>query len=289
MNFCFERFVSYAQLTRINKPIGALLLLWPALWALWLAAGGLPDLKVLLVFVLGVFLMRSAGCAINDYADRKIDPLVERTKNRPLASGKIKPKEALVVFFVLILTSFVLVLTLNMLTIALSFVGAFLAASYPFLKRFTHLPQFYLGAAFGWAVPMAYAAQLGSIPLVGWLVFVLTLIWAVIYDTMYAMVDRDDDLKIGVKSTAILFGDNDRLIIGLLQLLMLAGLLLVGWLENRGVIYCIGVAVAALLFAYQQCLIKNRERPNCFTAFLNNNWFGFVIFLGLALDYAVEV
>ncbi len=288
MTSCFERLNNYAQLTRINKPIGALLLLWPALWALWLAADGLPDLKVLLVFVLGVFLMRSAGCAINDYADRNIDPLVERTKDRPLASGKIEPKEALAVFFALIAISFALVLTLNLLTIALSFVGAFLAASYPFFKRFTHLPQFYLGAAFGWAVPMAFAAQLGSIPPIAWLVFLLTLIWAVIYDTMYAMVDRDDDLKIGVKSTAILFGDNDRLIIALLQTLMLAGLLLVGWLDARGLLYFVAVSVAALLFIYQQQLIKNRERPKCFAAFLNNNWFGFFVFLGLALDYGFE-
>jgi len=280
-----ERLGHYWRLMRFDKPIGILLLLWPALWALWIAGQGRPSPLVLLVFVLGVVLMRAAGCVINDFADRSFDPHVERTKRRPIAAGLVSPKEALVLFVGLCLTAFGLVLLMNAYTIALSFVGAFLAASYPFMKRYTHLPQAYLGIAFGWAVPMGFAAQTGSISGVGWQLFVATVLWALIYDTMYAMVDRDDDLKIGVKSTAILFGDYDRHIIGGLQLLMLGMLAGIGLQLGLSVFYYLGLSVAAGLFAYQQILIFHRVKADCFKAFLNNHWFGAAVFAGLALHY----
>ncbi|HSN23784.1 MAG TPA: 4-hydroxybenzoate octaprenyltransferase, partial [Methylomicrobium sp.] len=223
-----DRAKQYWLLARFDRPIGTLILLWPTLWALWIAGNGKPDALVFAVFFLGVILMRAAGCVINDYVDRNFDPHVERTKLRPIAAGRVKPKEALILFAVLTLTAFGLVLLMNPLTIGLSFIGAFLAASYPFMKRFTHLPQAYLGMAFGWAVPMAFAAQTNSIPLVAWILYAAVLLWALIYDTMYAMVDKDDDLKIGVKSTAILFGEYDRHIMALLQVIMLALLVIVG-------------------------------------------------------------
>jgi 4-hydroxybenzoate polyprenyltransferase len=280
-----ERLSLYGKLIRIDRPIGILLLLWPSLWALWIAGEGSPDWHLVVIFTLGVFLMRSAGCAINDYADRDFDGRVERTKQRPIAAGLIKPKEALWVFVVLCLTAFALVLLLDWKTIAMSFVAAFLAAAYPFMKRFTHLPQVVLGAAFGWAVPMAFMAQTGSVPPVAWLLFFATVIWAVIYDTQYAMVDREDDLKIGVKSTAILFGQFDLLIISLLQAVMLGMLLVVGiWIEAKGA-YLLGLVAAMGLFMYQQRIIRSREPVACFRAFLNNNYFGMVIFIGLVLDY----
>jgi len=280
-----ERLALYGKLIRIDRPIGILLLLWPSLWALWIAGEGHPDWHLVVIFSLGVFLMRSAGCAINDYADRDIDGHVERTKQRPVAAGLIKPKEALWVFVVLCLTAFALVLFLDWKTVAMSFVAAFLAAAYPFMKRYTHLPQVVLGAAFGWAVPMAFMAQTGSIPPVAWLLFAATVIWAVIYDTQYAMVDREDDIKIGVKSTAILFGRFDLLIISLLQAVMLGMLLVVGlWIEAKGA-YILGLFVAMGLFMYQQRIIRSRSPAACFAAFLNNNYFGMVIFIGLVLDY----
>ncbi|HHM05631.1 MAG TPA: 4-hydroxybenzoate octaprenyltransferase [Gammaproteobacteria bacterium] len=282
-----DRLHQYALLMRLDRPIGIFLLLWPALWALWVAAEGVPDLWVLTVFVLGVVLMRSAGCVINDYADRNIDPHVARTKNRPLAAGRVCPKEALLLFVALCLTAFALVLTLNAYTIALSFGGAALAAVYPFTKRYTHFPQVVLGTAFAWAVPMAFAAQAGAVPGVAWWLFFATVVWATAYDTMYAMVDRPDDVKIGVKSTAVLFGDADLGIIALLQLLVLLVLLLVGSLLELGGFYYAGVFAAALLAGYQQRLIRGRERPACFKAFLNNNWFGAAVFLGLACHYAL--
>ncbi len=276
------------MLMRLHKPIGILLLLWPTLWALWIAAAGWPHAGVLTVFVLGVILMRSAGCVINDYADRKFDPHVQRTKDRPLASGKVSPREALILFVILCLLAFALVLTMNRLTIGLAFVGAFLAATYPFMKRYTHFPQVYLGAAFGWAVPMAYAAQTGEIGRIAWLLFIATVLWATVYDTMYGMVDRDDDLKIGVKSTAILFGTADRLIIGILQVLLLLDLVLIGNQAALGLYYYFGLVVAAALALYQQYLIRNREPALCFQAFLNNNWFGAAIFCGIFLDYLAK-
>lgn len=281
-----ERLRAYALLVRFHRPIGSLLLLWPALWALWLAGDGQPPWPVVLIFIAGVFLMRSAGCAINDYADRDWDGRVRRTRERPLATGLVSPREALGVFLVLSLVAFLVALPLNWLTIALSPVALGLAALYPFMKRFTHWPQVFLGAAFGWAVPMAYTAVLGTIPLQGWLLFLATLIWALIYDTQYAMVDRDDDLVIGIKSTAIRFGRHDRLIIGLLQLVFLALIAHIGLEAGRGAWFLLGLAVAAGLAGYQQVLIRDREPAACFRAFLNNNNLGLALFLGLWVDYA---
>lgn len=274
----------YVRLIRLDKPIGILLLLWPALWALWLAGAGEPRWGVVVIFVLGVGLMRSAGCAINDYADRHIDGRVKRTCGRPIATGEVSPKEALWVFVTLCLVSFGLVLLLNRQTVMMSVVALLLAALYPFMKRYSHLPQLVLGMAFGWAVPMAYMALLGTVPAVGWLLYLVAIIWALIYDTEYAMVDRDDDLVIGVKSTAILFGRQDRLIIGLLQLVMLALLALVGIEAGLGLLYYLGLVVAGLLFVWQQVLIRHREPAACFSAFLNNNSVGMAIFVGLLLD-----
>ncbi|MFH7527081.1 4-hydroxybenzoate octaprenyltransferase [Aeromonas enteropelogenes] len=280
-----ERGLAYLQLARIDKPIGTLLLLWPTLWALWLAADGLPNLWVLTVFVVGVFLMRSAGCVINDYADRNFDGHVKRTSGRPLPTGKVDPREALALFFVLALISFGLVLTLNSLTIAMSFVGLLLAVSYPFMKRFIPIPQLVLGMAFSWSIPMAYAAQANALPAVAWLVFIANLLWTVAYDTQYAMVDRDDDLKLGLKSSAILFGRHDKRIIGVLQLATLLILLMVGQLMALGSSYYWGLLGAAVLFVYQQRLIRERQREACFQAFLNNNYVGALVFAGLVLDY----
>ncbi len=278
------RWLLYVQLTRLNRPIGILLLLWPTLWALWIAGEGHPDPQLVVIFILGVVLMRSAGCVINDYADRRIDRHVARTKNRPLTTGQISEHEALILFGVLAIIAFLLVLLLNPLTIALSFGGVFLAVSYPFMKRYTHLPQAYLGAAFGWAIPMAFAAQTGGLPNGLWLLFLATLLWAMIYDTMYAMVDRHDDLKIGVKSSAILFGRHDRLIIALLQASLLLVLYLAGKTFALGIYYIVGLTGAALLSLYHQWLIRNRDPDFCFKAFLHNHWLGAVVFLGILLD-----
>lgn len=275
----------YALLMRLHRPIGILLLLWPTLWGLWFAANGLPRIDLLVIFVLGVALMRSAGCVINDYADRGFDPHVERTRDRPIAAGRVSPREALVLFAVLCVVAFGLVLLTNALTVGLAVVGAFLAASYPFLKRYTHLPQFYLGAAFGWGVVMAFAAQTGAVTALAWLLFAANICWAVAYDTAYAMVDRDDDLKIGVKSTAILFGRYDRLMVGLFHIAALALLALAGYVAELGILYYSGLVAAAMTALYQQYLIRARERGACFRAFLNNNWFGAVVFAGLLLDY----
>ena len=275
----------YWRLMRFDKPIGILLLLWPALWALWIAGQGRPKPLVLAVIVAGVVVMRAAGCVINDYADRDFDPHVARTRLRPIAAGLVAPREALGLFAALCLLAFGLVLLLNGFTILLSFGGAFLAASYPFMKRHTHLPQAYLGVAFGWAVPMSFAAQTNSIPPVAWALFLATVLWALIYDTMYAMVDRDDDLKIGVKSTAILFGEHDRHIIGGLQIVMLAILAGIGLRLGFSAPYYLGLAVAAGLFVHQQSLIRQRAKADCFKAFLNSHWFGAAVFAGLALQY----
>ncbi|WP_226376327.1 4-hydroxybenzoate octaprenyltransferase [Pantoea stewartii] len=275
---------AYSRLMRIDKPIGTLLLLWPTSWALWLANRAMPPLPVLIVFVAGVFVMRAAGCVINDYADRKVDGHVERTKLRPLASGAVTAKEAKMLFVVLGLIAFGLVLSMNLMTIMLSVVGLALAWVYPFMKRYTHLPQVVLGAAFGWAIPMAWAAVSESLPLVCWLVFLANICWTVAYDTQYAMVDREDDLKIGVKSTAILFGQYDKLIIGLLQLATLGLMALVGTrLHLNGAFYWT-LLLAGGLFVYQQKLIAKRARQACFQAFLNNNYVGLVLFLGVLMN-----
>ena len=285
--FLRARALQYARLARLDRPIGNFLLLWPMLWALWIAAEGVPDLRVLVIFVLGVLIMRAAGCVINDFADRNIDGHVKRTTHRPMAQGLVSPGEALTVFVVLCLIAFGLVLLINRLTIQLSVVAVLLAASYPFMKRYTHLPQVHLGAAFGWAVPMAFAAQTGAVPPIAWLVFVSAVVWATVYDTQYAMVDRDDDVKIGVKSTAVLFGDMDRLMIGLLQAMMLIALILIGRQAGLGIVYYFAVLAGAGLFLWQQWLIRDRERSACFRAFLNNNIFGGVIFAGVVLAYAL--
>jgi 4-hydroxybenzoate polyprenyltransferase len=282
-----ERLKDYARLMRLHRPIGILLLLWPTLWALWIAGQGRPDLRVLAVFILGVVLMRSAGCVINDYADRDFDPHVERTRDRPIAAGRVSPREALVLFAALCLIAFALVLTLNRLTILLSFAGAFLAATYPFVKRFTHLPQFYLGAAFGWGIPMAFAAQTGGIPPVGWTLFAANVCWSVAYDTAYAMVDRDDDHKVGVKSTAILFGRHDRALVFLFHVLTLSLLAYSGALAGLGLRYYAGLVAAFGFVLYQQHLMRDRTRDGCFRAFLNNNWFGAAVFAGLLFDFMV--
>jgi len=283
-----DRLQQYWLLARFDKPIGILILLWPALWALWLASDGQPDILVLTVICCGVVLMRAAGCVINDYADRDFDPHVERTKLRPIAAGKVKPKEALVVFAVLCLSAFALVLLLNKYTIMLSFGGAFLAASYPFMKRYTQLPQAYLGIAFGWAVPMSYAAQTNEIPAVAWVLYLAVVLWALVYDTMYAMVDKEDDLNIGVKSTAILFGDKDREIMAILQIIILLLMIQVGRMQDLSWIYYGVLAYASGFFIYQQKLIFYRDKTDCFKAFLNSNYFGLTIFIGLVLEFTLS-
>jgi 4-hydroxybenzoate polyprenyltransferase len=282
-----ERLHAYARLVRIDRPIGIFLLMWPALWALWLAGKGNPPWPLVLIFVAGVVLMRSAGCAINDFADRNLDGHVGRTKDRPIASGLVSPAEAVGVFLALSLCAFVLVLLLDWATVALSVVALGLATVYPFMKRYTHLPQLFLGAAFGWAVPMAYSAVAGEIPVQAWVLFTATVIWALIYDTQYAMVDREDDLAVGIKSSAILFGSHDRLAIGALQVVFIALLVYVGASDGRGAWFFSGVAAAIALAVYQQYLIRHRDPQACFEAFLNNNYLGMVLFLGLVLDYAL--
>ncbi|WP_435529745.1 4-hydroxybenzoate octaprenyltransferase [Paramixta manurensis] len=279
-----SKFQAYSRLMRIDKPIGSLLLLWPTLWSLWLSGMAVPPLGVLLVFVLGVFFMRAAGCVVNDFADRKIDGHVKRTRGRPLPSGMVSEKEAKGLFVILVLISFALVLTMNAMTIWLSFAGLALAFIYPFMKRYTNLPQVVLGAAFGWSIPMAWAAVSEALPLTCWLVFAAYMCWTVAYDTEYAMVDRDDDLRIGVKSTAILFGRFDKLIIGLLQMAALAMLTIVGILMHLNGAFYWALLLAATLFFHQQKLIARRDRARCFQAFLNNNYVGLVIFIGVLLN-----
>lgn len=288
MSTLTERVARYIELTRLNRPIGIMLLVWPMLWALWLAGAGQPDPLVVAVFVAGAVLMRSAGCVINDYADREFDPHVKRTRLRPLATGAVSPREALALAGALTLAAFALVLLLNPLTIALSAGGVLLAASYPFMKRYTHLPQLHLGAAFGWAIPMAFAAQTGTVPAAAWLVFAAALVWAVVYDTMYAMVDRDDDLKIGVKSTAVLFGRYDRGWIALFQGVFFWLLLLIGGHFGLGTAYHAGVLIALGLAVYHQWLIREGDRERCFRAFLHNHWLGMTVFLGIVVDYWVR-
>ena len=272
---------------RLDRPIGTYLLLWPTYWALWFAAGGIPSLKTLVIFTFGVVVMRAAGCVINDYADRNVDGSVERTKHRPLPSGEIEPRRALLLFGFLLSIALVLVLATNTMTIMLSVGGLALAATYPFLKRITHLPQVGLGAAWAWAVPMAFAAEIQSLPAALWLVFAAVILWTMAFDTYYAMVDREDDLQIGIKSTAILFGRWDLAIIVNLQLISLTLLGMAGLAFGRGWIYGLGLIVAAGLFVYQYIQARGRDREGCFSAFLNNNLVGMVIFIGLALDYQI--
>lgn len=278
----------FFQLMRLDRPIGTYLLLWPTLWALWLAAEGIPTTSVLIIFILGVIFMRAAGCVINDFADRKIDGHVRRTRQRPLATGRITAKEALITFGILVGISAMLVLATNGLTIALSFGGLALAAIYPFCKRFTFYPQLVLGAAFSWAIPMAFAAQTNSLPMLLWLLYIANLLWTVAYDTQYAMCDREDDLQIGVKSTAILFGEADRLVIGLLQGLTLICLLIIGPRFELGLFYYLGLGGMLLGFAWQQWLIRDRDPDACLRAFLSNHWVGMLVFIGLALHFAVN-
>lgn len=284
-----SRIGAYARLVRLHQPVGIWLLLWPTLWALWIAGEGRPDERVLIVFALGTVVLRSAGCIINDYADRKIDAHVWRTRNRPLATGEVSVRAALALFAGLMLVGFGLVLTMNRLTITLAVIGACITVLYPFTKRFISFPQLVLGIAFAWGVPMAFAAQLATVPPVGWAMFAATIVWGVIYDTEYAMADRADDLKIGVKSSAIWLGDMDRLFVGVLQVLFLATLVWVGRSAGSGAWYHLGITVAALLFLYQQYLIRTRESAPCFTAFRNNAALGLCVFVGIVLDYLYAV
>jgi 4-hydroxybenzoate polyprenyltransferase len=280
-----RQLLAYMRLMRLHAPIGIWLLMWPTLWALWLAGEGRPSPDVFTVFVLGVILMRSAGCVINDFADRRLDPHVRRTRTRPLAAGQVSAAEALVLFAGLSLIALGLVLTMNMLTQALALVGALLAVIYPFSKRYLATPQFVLGVAFGWSVPMSFAAQTNSVPPLAWLLFCAVILWAVVYDTMYAMVDREDDLKLGIKSTAILFGDADRTLLGVLQAALLLTLYLVGERAGLGGWYLLGLLAAALSAGWQQWLIRDRHPQACFSAFQNNHVFGAAVFAGILLDY----
>ncbi len=280
-----ERLLLYVQLTRLNRPIGAYLLLWPTLWALWIASTGLPSLHLLLVFTFGVFLTRSAGCIFNDIADRNFDPYVRRTALRPIASGKVSVSEALLVACVLLLLAFFLVLTTNRLTVLLSLVAIPLAVVYPLMKRYTYVPQFFLGLAFSWGIPMAFAAVTGTIPVIAWLLYTGNILWAVIYDTIYAMVDREDDIRIGVKSTAILFEESDKLIVGILQLMFLIVLIIIGVRIEAGIAYYCSLVLVAGFMLYHQYLIRNRYPDECFRAFMNNNWLGATLLGGLWLTY----
>jgi 4-hydroxybenzoate polyprenyltransferase len=283
-----QKLPHFVSLTRLDRPIGIYLLLWPMLWALWFAAKGVPNLGVLIIFVLGTTLTRSAGCAINDYADRDFDGHVERTRNRPLATGALSNQDALMAAAVLMLIAFILVLLTNPLTISLSFIAALLAVAYPFAKRYTYLPQVVLGAAFGFAIPMAYAAQINSVPAQAWWLFATAVIWSVAYDTLYAIADRPDDLKIGVKSSAILFGHYELLMVGALQVFVLIALGVIGANAGRGIIYFSGLVVASGFVIYQLWICRHREPGKCLQAFLNNSWMGMTIFIGLVLDYAVN-
>jgi 4-hydroxybenzoate polyprenyltransferase len=281
-----RRVEEYALLARLDRPIGTWLLLWPALWALWVAGAGKPHPKILIVFVAGVFIMRAAGCVINDYADRNIDPHVRRTRDRPLAARRVAPREALYLFVVLITAALYLVTRLDFLTLELASIGALMTVSYPFVKRVFPMPQLYLGISFGgWSVPMAFAAERGVVPRVAWVLYIAAVMWAAIYDTMYAMVDREDDLKVGVKSSAILFADMDKLLIGVMQAMMLFALVLAGRSMHFGQWYDGGIVAAGLLFLYQQWLIRKREPAGCLKAFFNNNYVGMVIFVGILLQY----
>ncbi|MBT4244360.1 MAG: 4-hydroxybenzoate octaprenyltransferase [Gammaproteobacteria bacterium] len=279
---------AYIRLMRLDKPIGSLLLLWPTYWALFLSADGWPDLDILFIFTSGVFIMRTAGCVINDFADRKIDKHIVRTQQRPLATGEISSNSALVLFGLLLLIALGLVLQTNILTLKLSLIAVLLATLYPFTKRWTNLPQLVLGAAFGMSVPMAFSAQTGVVPLTAWLVFIATLVWTLIYDTFYAMADRDEDLKIGVKSTAILFAKYDQIIITLLQILLIIVLILIGNVFDLGLIYDFSLVIITFFMIYHQFLLKKRQKEEYFKAFLNNNFIGMTAFLGIFLSVIIK-
>jgi 4-hydroxybenzoate polyprenyltransferase len=283
-----ERLSLYLQLTRLNRPIGIMLLLWPTLWGVWIAGEGHPAWHIVLIFVLGTVLMRSAGCAFNDYADRKFDKHVQRTKDRPVTSGRISPREALWVAIILSLIAFLLILPLNALTLLMSFPAVFLATSYPFTKRFLVIPQAYLGIAFGFGIPMAFAAQLGSVPMIAWLMLLANVFWAIAYDTEYAMVDRNDDIRIGIHSSALLFGRYDVAAVMACYAITLVLLGAVGLITGSGLIYYSGLMIAAGIAIYHYSLIKHRQREACFKAFLHNNWLGAIVFLGIAADYLIR-
>jgi 4-hydroxybenzoate polyprenyltransferase len=285
MTSLFATLADYARMMRFDRPVGTLLLLWPTLWALWISSAGKPQTHILVVFILGVVLMRAAGCVINDYADREFDPHVARTKERPLAAGRISPTEALLLFAVLGVIALVLALQLNRLTLLLAIAGAFLAVTYPFIKRFVSVPQLYLGLSFGWGIPMAFAAQQEAIPRVAWLLFIANLLWVTAYDTIYAMVDRDDDQKIGLRSTAIMFGESDRHIIAILQAMSVLALALVGRMMHFGNWYRAGLLLGVALFLYHLWLIRERDRDACFRAFRINHYFGMAVFAGIVLNY----
>jgi len=283
--FTKERFYQYYLLMRMDRPIGTWLLLWPTFWALWIAAQGIPDLTFLIIFSLGVYIMRAAGCVINDYADRHIDKHIERTQNRPITSGKVAPKEALALFAVCISLAFMLVLFLNTFTILLSFVALFFAALYPFMKRYTYYPQLFLGMAFSCAIPMAFSAQLNELPYIVWVLYAVNILWIISYDTMYAMADRDEDLKIGVKSTAIIFAEYDIVVIALLQTGFTLGMYYIAWSLQAGLFFYLGITLSIIFSLYQLMLLKKRDKNSYFQAFLNNHWLGLVIFAGIFFNY----
>ena len=284
-----EKLSVYARLVRLDKPVGIFLLLWPTMWALFIASNGIPTIKHLVIFTLGVVLMRSAGCAINDYADRNIDPLISRTRKRPIASGELEPEEGLFVFALLVFIAFLLVLFLNRLTFYFAVGGALLAATYPYMKRIHFLPQVHLGIAFAWSVPMAFTAVSNDYPPpIAWLIFTCAVVWTTAYDTMYAMADREEDINIGVKSTAILFGPLDKFAVGLMQLLVIVCLILIGVNAKLNWVYYVGISVGVGFFIYQQILIKHRFADRCFFAFSNNQYFGLVIFIGILGHYLMQ-
>jgi 4-hydroxybenzoate polyprenyltransferase len=280
-----QRLLLYVQLTRLHRPIGILLLLWPTLWGVWIAGKGHPAWQIVAIFTIGTVLMRSSGCAVNDYADRHIDKHVKRTQDRPLTSGKISERETLWVAVVLALVSFILILPLNPLTWVLAFPALFLAASYPFTKRFFAIPQAYLGIAFGFGIPMAFAAQTGHVPAVAWVLLLANVFWAIAYDTEYAMVDRDDDVHLGIHSSALLFGKHDVLAVMLCYMFALVFLAIAGMMAKLGIMYFVGLIVAEAVALYHYLLIRNRNRERCFKAFLHNNWFGAVVFAGVIVDF----
>lgn len=284
-----DRARQYSLLLRLDKPIGTLLLLWPTLWALWIATAGLPTPHLLFVFIAGVFLTRSAGCVMNDYADRNFDRFVARTRDRPLTAGRVSPREALYVMLVLLAAAFLLVLSTNRLTVLMSFVALALGGIYPFMKRYVYFPQLFQGMAFGWGIPMAYAAATDTVPRIAWLLYVANILWSMSYDTVYAMVDREDDKKIGIKSTAILFEDSDRFFVGLIQMMLLTTLVLVGMQLKFGWHYYLSLCAAAGIIGHLQYLIKDRTPELCFKAFLRNNWLGAVVFAGIVLHYYESV
>ena len=272
-------------LMRLDKPIGIWLLMWPMLWSLWLASNGDVSIKILVIFMLGVVIMRSAGCVLNDFADREIDPHVKRTKERPIASGKVSEKEALILFFILMSLAFLLIFFLNRQTQILALIGACITAIYPFVKRILSAPQLILGLAFGWGVPMAFAAQTGTVPLLGWLIFSIAIFWALIYATFYAMVDRDDDINLKIKSTAILFGENDLLFIGVFQILMIFQLFLMAKIANLGIWVYLSIVASLFLMFYHQWISRGRDRKSCFHAFKHNHYIGMIVFIGIFLNY----